>query len=1033
MKRFFTLYLFIFATLLNAEELDNISLITPALYEKTSSSTQTFKSKFKVGLGDLINLDVASIVKDKIAPYSKDLSNYFSGPAELDAFVDKIISDGKNNIIGNSLTDEKMIRFYEHIGSKLIGGVADKVLATEGIKDPERRELWLKKILAPFQACIGKSKNSQYDAAHCMDALTSSLVPSAGMALVYELSRSNLDPALPKGQRASFNIARVDIYTECIKKNTINTENIKTCALSSMKSGILKVSDLKLSKTINDTFSSTALTKSIKQAVWPDFNYCIQKVGVGKNYSSDFSKQFLNCIDELIESTGMQMVKNKINTNTTVKEKFSKTELVKLTFEQAQSFKNCIKDLKKKNLRVDGILDTSRCETSVTNDVTYNVVAKTLVQLANDSFKSDRPSAIKVGNEAKLLLDKCWSNNQDSKKREECLRSTILAFSQEIATVKLDNAIPNDLKNKKELTQSTLAELATCLEAKLPINISEANNLDAQASACTNKITRDLSLKVARELVMKNAKEHNISESEAQDLIKNYVESKFSACIGTTLTDEILDNCSGELKRNVILTMAKSQIREKAAGKINPAELNVLVNRFIDLELNLCLGSHPTDLQLNGCVDNLSKSATKAIVLSNGKKQIEEQLNTEDTPLELSVIEDDFVVCVERPYSTADMSKSLDECTKQFALEFARGLGKLKFNLLMKSVLGLNSFNEQKNNLDQILATYNECLDELKKISIEDHLLDKLTVCTDELQHNGKGMVSNTINTWMSEGEKNSNSIKIKNDFANFIPCLGNLMPATPYTPQIENTQNSILKPMSLMISQYIEYSPENAKLALDEITKKLSNDLKDVASNPDSKKALIDSLYANGALNQFLKSMVRSQVKEAFDKISESQIPKDLRAALLSNENFDKIFASPEGQIIKDIVMEKILKPALMEQASMDSPMIMAGLESVKNKVVEMLIKSKDFGEVIIKTGVQKQIDSKVANSPFYARWYVYAFPRNWDNLRTSTKGRAAEVYIRDNILLPKIKGIVLTELEIKSRTEEAEKLIKSAIENKN
>ena len=79
--------------------------------------------------------------------------------------------------------------------------VVDKILNTEGVTDQSRRDLWVKKILAPFQTCISKSKNSQYDASHCMDALTTSLVPSIGEGIVYELSRSKLNASLPKNQR----------------------------------------------------------------------------------------------------------------------------------------------------------------------------------------------------------------------------------------------------------------------------------------------------------------------------------------------------------------------------------------------------------------------------------------------------------------------------------------------------------------------------------------------------------------------------------------------------------------------------------------------------------------------------------------------------------------------------------------------------------------------------------------------------------------------------------------------------------------
>ncbi|MBC7537775.1 MAG: hypothetical protein H7281_03080 [Bacteriovorax sp.] len=1029
MKRLLTLYLLLAMPALKAGELDSIALITPTTYERASSSTQTIKSKVTVTLGDFINTDVAVEVRKKIATYSKDLSSYFPKPGELDAFVDKVVTEGKNNIIGNDFSDAKLIRFYEHLGNKLIGGVADKILSTEGVKDPSRRELWVNKILAPFQSCIGKSKNSQYDASHCMDALTTSLVPSAGIGLVYELSRASLNSALPENLRASFNANQADLYKECIKKTAGGASDVKACALQAMRSGVLKVTDLKLSKTISGASSSLAVAKSVKNAVWPDFTLCTQKVGTDKNSNTGLSEQFMDCIDRLVKTTGMQLVQDKLNTNASIKANFSKAELAKLTIEKVQSFKECIEDQKKNNIRKDGMLDTSKCETSITNDITYKVVVKTLAQTANDSFKSDHSVALKLGNEGKQLLDECWSNDQTPKQGEGCLRKTILNFSQNIAAVKLDKAIPSDLKIKKELTQSSLKELASCLEKQLPANISDARDLGAQTSVCSNKLTRNVALQVAKESVRSKAIENKMSEADADQLVKTYVEQKFMNCIGTIPTDAKLDSCSGELKKNVAVTMASSQIRSNAAGKVSPAETEVLINTLVNQKFSSCIGTNPSDAKLNDCVADLTKGATKSIVLSYEKKQIKDQLNADSTPTKLKPVENNFVACVDKPSPAEEVSKELDECTKQFALEFARTLGDLKLNSLMKSVLGLSTYNDQKKNLDLILNKYNECLDDLKKIKMEDGLLDKLTFCTDGLERRGLSFVSSTVNTWMSSEEKDAATIMIKNEFANFIPCLGGLMPSSPFSQKLQANADSILKPLSIMISQYIEYSPENAKRNLDDIIKMLSTDLKDVASNPASRKALIDGLYNNGALDQFIKSMVHSEVKGAFDKMSESDLPKDLRAFLLNKENFDKIFLSKEGKVIKDMVMEKILKPVLMDQASMSSPLMVAAKDSVKDRVISMLVNSPNFGDQIIKSSVQNQINDMGGFTRLMAKALYGSNSLNWENVRTTPDGKIAEAYIRDNILLPKFKGITLSKEEEKKYKDEAGKLVKVAV----
>ena len=1027
MFKWFLFYFILSSTFLNAEELDNISIITPISYDKVSGLAHNFRSKFKVGVGDLINVNVSDIVKAQVEPYRKDLLNYFNKPGELDIFVNSTIDEGNKNIFGDSLTDTKMIRFYKFMGTKLIGGIVDRVLETEGVQDSSRRRLWIKKILAPFEDCINKAKNSQYDASHCLEGLTASLVPSAGIALVYELSREKLSPALPIKERGNFMSDQVGLYKDCMKKNSVDASNIKNCAVSAMKSGVLKIADMKLSKTLNDTLGSKNSTKQIKRLVMPDFNYCVKKIGTGKAAVADLGAQFLECVDNLIETTGMQIVKNKILINLTLIGTFSKSDLNKFAEDKANLFRACVRELKSKNIRNDGILDTQICENSVTNMVTHDVVIKTLDKLVKNSFKADNETAIKIGKESDAILDRCWNNKQSSVKREECIRSTILAFSQKVASVKLDEAIPNIIPDKKELIQSNLLLLAKCLDENLPANISEAEDLSTKAAICTDKITRDLAMVVAKKSALMKANEYNIPDSATNELIKNFVEKQFALCISQSLTDETLDNCANQLKRNMILSFADIQIHSKAEGKLDSKALDDLTISLVQNKLADCLGTSPNNTRQADCVSNLTKDATKAIVLAVGKKNIKEQLNTDIVPPELNPINANFESCVASVNLPADNSVDLDECTKHFTLDFARTLGDLKFKSLMKSVLGLNSYNEKKINLENILADYNQCLDKLNDQSVDGGLFENLTICTDKLQKDGFSFVSGTIKTWMTTEDKNVASTTFKNELANIIPCLSSLLPTTPYDPKVAAMTDSVLKPISQMLAKYIEYSPENAQRSLLEIINKLSTDLKDVETNIDSRKSLIDILYTNGTLDQFLKSMVNSQVKEAFDKISETDLPKSLRTTLLSNTNFDKIFASDEGQKLKVFVVENILKPVLVNQAGLDSPVIVAGMAAVKDRVIKMLVNSSDFGQLIINSNVQSSIDKK----GFFSKAYVVATfgSLDWKKVRVSSKGQAAEKYIKENILLPIIQGEALTEKEQNLRKAEAEKLVKQAM----
>ncbi len=1032
MKIFLALFIFITSTFdLKAEIVENISLITPMPYKSESSSSQTLKSKIIVTAGDLVNYDVKKVVKDKIAPYNKDLSGMFSSNSELETFIDNIVTDGKNSILGTNMSDAKLIKFFEFLGDKLIGGIADKILSSKGVQDSSRREIWVKKILKPFNACIGSSKNSIYDAGHCMDALISSFVPSVGIGLVYELSKSNLSGSTPADQAEAFNLDQVSYYKDCFKKSSGKASDVNECVLSSMRNGVLKITDSRLSEVINRSSSTPQIALVIKQSVKPTFSQCTNKVGLDKNDKTELNTQFMNCIDDLVKSTGTLIVRDQISSNPVIKSNFSKIEIDNLLKQKVQYFKSCVDEKKKNNARKAGMLDTSHCENNIKNDLTYKVVLKLLSQTAADTSKDDAKKVSALSAEGKRLLDFCWDNNQASSTRESCLKKTIVAFSRKITAEKLDKSIPNDLAIKKELTASSFEQIESCLIKELPTNISEAPNLSAQISICSDKLTKDVAKTVARESLKTKADENKMSEGETTSLIDSLVENKFAACIGDHPTNTNLETCSIELKKNATMIIGSKKIQSNAKGKISSEESSQLVNSLVNQRFVSCLGSKPDDGKINICTADLTKEATKSIVLSYEKKQIKEQINADKTPSQLKPVEDQFIACMNAPSKPENNSAALDECTKVFSLDFARILGALKLTSLMESVLGTQHFNEQKSIIDSMLDKYNECLDDLTKYSLNDGLLDKLNICTSGLERRGVNFVTDTFNSWMSTEEKDAATTMVKNQFASFLPCLSGLMPAAPYSQRLQQNVDSALKPMAILISQFIEYSPENAKQSIEQIINKLTGQLKDVDKNPESRKELIYLLYQNGALDQFLKSMVRAQVKEAIEKMPETEMPKALRALLLSKENFDKIFSSEEGNVIKELVMDKILKPALLEQASLSSPAMIAGMDAIKGRVTKMLVYSPDFGDQIIKVSIQDKINDMNGFTKVIAKLIYGPNSLDWEKVRMTKNGKAAEEYIRDNFLLPKFKGEKLSSAEEKNIMLETEKLVKIAVIN--
>lgn len=1155
---------------LQASELNSIELITPLSYDRPSSFRQTMTSKLMAGAAKTFSVDIEKKVYDKIAPYKKDLATYYPQAGELDAFIKSTVQLGIKKHL-STISDDNLISFYGFLGNDLIGKFADRILEKEGVTDASRRSLWVHKLTQPFNDCMTTSLNSQYDASHCIDALSASLVPSTGIGLVYELSRASLNSSLPEKDRLPFNKSQAELYKTCIAKTKATAADVKTCALSSMKTGVTKVTDMALTKTIVDKASSKAKADNIKKSVWPSFETCTQKVGALANKGS-YTDQFMGCIDNLVATTGTLLVQDKITGTPAIASAMSEADVKKLSAEKSAQFKKCADVQISKGARKDGMLDIGPCETVITNEVTYKVVAETLKSTAKSSIKNDPAHAAKLGVDGVKLLDKCWSNQQSESAREACLRKTIVEFSQNVAVIKLDEAIPAAMPGKSDLNKSSVADLAKCIEKELPENISESNDLTKRLGLCTGKLTRNVALKVADYQIRDTAK-GNLSPEETEALVNKMVKGEFAACIGETPEDAQLEKCSDALIVKAATQISEVSFQKEVYGYLEKAggmkalgvskgdvdsflanltktnrecvnkkateaamdHVNACIKGSIkkialffgDIQFNksvgnmyngrdadkkkvedqfrssliACLSSKDgkqfsigdytknlytcsdsvggsttlavaqdqvetslnqylkdkpgVDLSAkrnaiktklfsefqscmskttnaNTCVDKLKKDATKTIVIEYGRSETKTQVNADRTPASLRPVEDEFIACTEKPGLAGDaLAAHLDECTKQFALNFAKQLGTLKLVTLLKQTLGTEDYNAQKKNIDDSIARYNACLDGLKKYSMSEGLTSKLSTCTDDLTTDGLTIVRSSINKWMTADQKDAAALALSREFATFLPCLSAFLPSSPYTQQLQDNIDSSVKPLAVLLAHYIDYNAGNAQQTLAGIIQNLNVDLSDVAKTKKAKEDLLKFLYESGGLDQFLKGIVRGTVKDALAVIPEKDVSKDIREVLLKKETFEEVFNTPEGAKVKDLVMEKLLKPALLEGADMKGVAFKTNMEAIKDNVVRLLVEAPSFGQQALKMGIQEKINEMNGFTKFFAKALYGGDALKWEKVRETAEGKKAEAYIREYFLMPKFKGTPQTAEEQKKILEEAEKMVTKAVKS--
>jgi len=121
------------------------------------------------------------------------------------------------------------------------------------------------------------------------------------------------------------------------------------------------------------------------------------------------------------------------------------------------------------------------------------------------------------------------------------------------------------------------------------------------------------------------------------------------------------------------------------------------------------------------------------------------------------------------------------------------------------------------------------------------------------------------------------------------------------------------------------------------------------------------------------------------------------------------------------------------MDHAKMDSPLMSSGLDMVKDQITKMLVTSPYFGDQIIKTNIQNQINQMNGITHFFAKILYGKKSLEWDRVRLTSQGKEAEEYIRDHLLMPIFKGNKLSPNDEKEVNKKSEDLVKKAIKNFN
>lgn len=615
----------------------------------------------------------------------------------------------------------------------------------------------------------------------------------------------------------------------------------------------------------------------------------------------------------------------------------------------------------------------------------------------------------------------------------------------------LPREIRKNLGKSSVLSQSADAEiepfvarLTSDLEGCLDREISEKRPLDAarDAETCYKKSIRGVVGFIGKLQFDAETVELYASRPERKSQLRQGLLGKLDACADQGIRSSMpldrfvafMKDCGDRSAAELTMEVATDEIEiaverylaDGPHGKFQAERERVRAEILADFRR--CMGGGPSER--GSCVDRLQRQAYETIGIAAGSAQVRLQLG-ERKPREIQAAEQSFSACVARAPDGAGLSNALKECTKSYTLRTANVVGDLKVRQALKSAMGAGGYAEGLPAIESAIADFRGCLKQAGALEMGDELMKRITDCAARLQNDARGVVQARIRKLMGDPVTGSDPAQSARELlARALPCLDGLMASTP-TASVEQAgvdPDGILDAMVKYLRDYIDYDAEKAHKDVGLILSELQNDLT-VVGHEAARRKLVQLLVDRGALDQVIKSVVKANVSQTFSAMPEEErLARDVESRLLAQGTYDRVFSAPEGAIIRDRIVEGVIKPVLLEGKSMKHPAVLAAAAGARRDIGTLLTDSDDFGTILISASVQRKMDDLDVASRFFARLLYGKESLDWSRVRSTEKGKAAELYIRQSILRPKLTGEELSPEEQARRLQVAKTKVTEA-----
>lgn len=914
----------------------------------------------------------------------------------------------------------------------------------EATNDPFLKRKILDKSMAPFKRCIryvGRElTNMPYDKQinRCIDSLVSNvgqeLVPlkiTQNKSVTNALSDKELKVMLPQKQKE---------FKQCIAQMVSLDQRVggiidsKQCEVritnDITRTVVLKIFDTNAQK--NLATINKSLANNVVQNAQKKLDACWSSEIAGEKKST--------CLKDSISTLSLDIANEKI------KKELPKEnpETLKIRKDLTGEFGKCLNsnltgDVASDSKLTDKIAD---CTGELTRNSAMKIAQYQLSEIMGDKFNGTEKAHI-INKHVYLDLDKCLGKSPDEKTLAKCIEGLKKNASIDVAGLSFSEEIDKFIKNgggkdRLGIKTSDVQKLKIKLKKDLNecIELVKATDPMPEINQCIKGRIKELALTLGGYQFNSSASPLYSGREDVLEGFYTTFNNDFSTCLSKAegIENDLnsymnnLTGCTNDISSQTMENMGRDQIDFALKQNLKDRPGVSREKQRQELSINLlapfkeCLVK---EVKKENCINNLKTDATQKVVEQYAHNEVEFQLNTKEIPPSLLNILNEFQKCMSR--TEKGDNKAQDNCVKNFAIKFASGLGELKVKSILTSTLGSADYHLNEKQIDEVLKDYNKCLRNLSVKERVNEVTGGVTACIASLQEAAENIVKKTASSWIST---TSPFEEINATIASSLPCFAGLIPASPYSGGLKGNVDSALKPVAIIIGQYLDYNITEAKNDLPVVLEKLLKDL-DEGESLAARSNLVDTLVETGALDQLIKAIVLDKVKTGLKDIPDSELPKEVKDKISKKENLNSIFEGDTAKAIRELVASTILRPVLIDGEKMTGEKVSLATKSVTSKVTEALATSDKFGKEIIQASVQNKINQMGSVKSFFGKLIYGKDAFQWSNVRSTSKGVIAEAYITKSILLPKLRGEEISPQELEKINKRAEELVTEAVKN--